>query len=63
MKPFDYCQLFQNIEADPEALVTLTIGQYYGVSEHLKSCKDCLEIADRVAGAAPDDPLNSINPN
>ncbi len=53
MKDLDYCQLFKDIEADPLAVVQLTIGQYYGAAEHVKTCQDCRDRAERVVESAP----------
>jgi hypothetical protein len=61
----DCCKFFQQIEADPEAIITdLTIGEYLMARNHLIDCEECNAIVDRVINKYPEE-RNRIgfNPN
>lgn len=65
MKEFDYCHVMIEIERDPSATVVLTIGQYYGLAKHIRDCKECFDITERVNKIADERDHNQIgfNPN
>ncbi len=53
----DYCEFFEQIEKDPEAiLVGLTIGEYMEASKHVKQCQKCLDSTQRVLDRYDNEP-------
>lgn len=50
----DFCKFFQDIEANPTAIVPrLTVRQFYQAKEHLAGCDACYNRVERVNARAP----------
>ncbi len=55
MDKLDFCKLFEAIEANPRAPVHLTVGQHLAAAYHVRECKECAELVERVASQYPEE--------
>ncbi len=55
-EPMDFCKLFTAIEADPLAPVHMTVGQHLAAAYHVRECKECADLVERVAAKYPEEP-------
>ncbi len=51
----DWCGFFAGVEANPRAMIQLTIRQLLQAREHVANCDSCNNRVERVLARAPQD--------